>query len=55
MSRSFDHPPQHGDLLGVLLPEQRDVRRHDVEQLGHDRAHAGEVAGAALGAFEDVG
>ena len=49
-----DHPPQDRDLLGVLLAEVRDVGRDDVEQLGHDGADAGEVAGPALGALEHV-
>ena len=39
------HAAQDGDLLGVLLAEERDVGRDDVEELGHDRADAGEVAG----------
>ena len=49
------HPAQDRDLLRVLLAEEGDVGRDDVEQLGDDRADAGEVARAALGALEHVG
>ena len=47
------HPPEDGDLLGVLLAEVGDVGRDDVEQLADDGADAVEVPGAALGALED--
>ena len=40
------------DLLGVLLAEERDVGLGDVQQLRHDRRHAGEVRRAALGALQ---
>ena len=47
-----DHPSRHLDLLGVLPPEERDVRPDDREQLQADRGHAAEVAGPVL-ALED--
>ena len=34
-------------LLGVLAPEDGDVRLHQVEELGDHGEHAGEVAGPA--------
>ena len=49
------HAAHDGDLLGVLLAEERHVGRDDVEELGHHRADAGEMAGAAVGALEHVG
>ena len=42
-----DEPPDHGDLLGVLLTEERDVGLGHVEELGHDGRDAGEVLLAA--------
>ena len=38
-----DHPADQRHLLDVLLPEHRDIRLHQVEELGHHRQHAGEV------------
>ena len=46
------HAADHDDLLGVLLAEERDVGRDDVEQLADDGADAVEVPGAALGALQ---
>ena len=43
-----DHPPEHVDLLRVLLAVEREVRADDVEQLEADRRDAAEVAGAVL-------
>ena len=41
-----DHPPHEQHLLGVLLPEERHVRRGDVQQLSDDREHTVEVTRA---------
>ena len=40
------HPPDHDGLLGVLLPEERDVGADRVEELRHDRRDPAEVAAA---------
>ena len=48
-----DHPTDQGELLGVFLAEERDVRSGEGEQLGDDGEHPTEVAGPAR-AFEDV-
>ncbi|GAA3298718.1 hypothetical protein GCM10020295_35030 [Streptomyces cinereospinus] len=40
------HAADQGELLGVLLAEERHVGAGEVEQLGDDREHAVEVAGA---------
>ncbi len=47
----LDHPPDHGDLLRVLLPEVGPLRPEDVEELRHHGRDAAEVAGAP-GALE---
>src|SRR5690606_1912286 len=39
------HPPEDRQLLGVLLPEHREVRAAGQEELGHDRRDPLEVAG----------
>ena len=48
-----DHPADRRELLGVLLPEQREVRSGQVQQLEHDGADPIEVA-RATGALEDL-
>ena len=48
------HPPDQRQLLVVLLAEHRHVGPDQPEQLGHDRQHAGEVAGSRR-ALEDRG
>ena len=47
MSRSRDHPPDHRQLLEILLAEQRDVGPDRQQQLGDDRRDAVEMARAA--------
>ena len=44
-SRSCGHPPDQRQLLVVLLAEVRAAGPHQVEELGHDGEHAGEVPG----------
>ena len=39
------HPPDHRELLEVLLAEVGAARAGDGEELGHDRGHPGEVRG----------
>ena len=46
------HPPDDGELLAVLLPEVRDVRRGHVQQLQHDGRDALEVDRSAVVALE---
>jgi hypothetical protein len=41
------HAADDGELLPVLLAEQRDIRPHLVEQLAHHRRHAIEMPGRA--------
>ncbi len=41
------HTADNGQLLKILVAEQGQIRLHDVEQLGHYRGYAVEVAGAA--------
>ena len=54
--REVAHHPRHDRrLLGVLLAEDRDVGADGVQQPGDDRAHAGEVGGAAELALEHLG
>ena len=48
------HGANHGQLLPVLLAEERPLRRDDVEQLGDHRGHAVEVA-RTTGAAQGVG
>ena len=43
-----DEPPDHGDLLRVLLPEVGALRADDVEELQANRRDAAEVAGAVV-------
>ena len=40
-----DEPPDHGDLLRILLAEVRALRVNEVEQLQADRGDTAEVAG----------
>ena len=47
-----DHPPQHVDLLRVLLPVEGEVGSDDREELEADGRDAAEMAGSVL-AFED--
>src|SRR6266545_401417 len=49
----LDQPLHEHRLLKILAAEHRNVRLHDVEQLGDDREHPREVAGPR-GAFERV-
>ncbi|GAA3118072.1 hypothetical protein GCM10020001_042500 [Nonomuraea salmonea] len=48
-----DHAADERELLGVLLPEDREVGLHQVEQLEHDRQHAVEVP-RARGPLDDA-
>src|SRR6185312_368174 len=40
-----DHVPNDRELLKILLAKYREIRLHDVEELGDYRAHAVEVTG----------
>src|SRR3546814_8984219 len=49
----FGHAPDDGELLEVFFAETGHVRLHQIEELGHHRADATEMAGA-VGAAEAV-